>query len=358
MPTTTPRDRALCALKHEVPETIPAYVRWIDFEKFGPYFQTADYGQLFELLGNTIISFCPKYLKRDLGPHGKFCHCLPESLWGVPEGCEGTYTNGIARPFAAAATVADIERFDWPSGTDWDFAALRELLAGERRHARLSPSWMPVFSRLCQLFGMEQAMINLHEAPALIEAALDRVDRFYTDFYSRLLEVCGDELEIFGLGDDFAGNDGMLISPKHWRKLFKPLYAKWFAMAKAKGLFTFMHCCGNLREVLPDLIEIGLDAWQTVQTHLPRQDAATLKAEYGDRLTFVGAIDTTNILGSTPAEQVREHTRRQLELLGRGGGYFCAPDHTIMPEVPPENLAALYDTCREFRMEGYTLLSY
>jgi uroporphyrinogen decarboxylase len=354
---TIPRDRALCALKHEVPETVPAYVRWIDFEKFGPFFQAADYGQLLERLGNTIVSFCPKYHKREVGPYGKFCHCLPEALWGAPEGFESTYTNSVARPFAAAESEADLERFDWPSGTEWDFSGLRDLLTQETRHARLSPSWMPVFSRLCQLFGMEQAMINLYEAPKLIEAALDRVDRFYTDFYARLLEVCGDRLEIFGLGDDFAGNDGMLFSPVLWRRLFKPLYAKWFGMAKAKGLYTFMHCCGNLRAVLPDLIDIGLDAWQTVQTHLPRQDAATLKAEFGRHLTFVGAIDTTNVLGSKTAAEVREHTRRQLELLGEGGGYICAPDHTIMPEVPGENLAALYDACRDFRKGGYTWLS-
>jgi uroporphyrinogen decarboxylase len=216
---------------------------------------------------------------------------------------------------------------------------------------------MPVFSGLCELFGMEQAMVNLHTNHTVIEAALAHLDDFYTAFCQHVLNSCGDQLEIFGIGDDFAGNRRLLIRPDLWRRLFRPLYAKWLGMAKARGLVTFMHSCGQMTEVLPDLIDIGLDVWQTVQTHLPGQDAALIKAEFGEHLAFVGAIDTTNVLGfATPAE-VRAHVRDQIRALGAGGGYVCAPDHTVMEEVPSENVAALYDTIAEFREPGYTLLS-
>jgi uroporphyrinogen decarboxylase len=151
---------------------------------------------------------------------------------------------------------------------------------------------------VCELFGMEEALIKLYTNRKVIEAALARLDEFYTAFYAGILDTCADELEIFGLGDDFAGNDGLLISPDLWRSLFKPLYAKWLEMAKAKGLYTFMHCCGNLMAVLPDLIDIGLDAWQTVQTHLPGQAPEIIKQQYGRQLVFIGAIDTTNILSA------------------------------------------------------------
>ena len=353
---TTPRQRALSALNHEVPDFVPAYLRHIDMEKIGPFFNAEDIDQLFDRLGNTIISFSPRYLKQPPGPYGRFCHTLLERVWGSSEELDGTFSDSFARPLAGAETISDIERFRWPSGADWDFKELRGMLGEETNYARLSPSWMPVFSRLCQLFGMERAMVNLHLAPSLIEAALEHIDQFYTEFYAGLLDECGDQLDIFGLGDDFAGNDGLLISPDIWRKLFKPLYAKWIGMAKSKGLFTFMHCCGNLIEVLPELIEIGLDAWQTVQTHLSGQSPQVLKEKFGSQLTFVGAIDTTNILWKQSAVQVSEHVRKQVESLGENGGYICAPDHTIMPEVPVENIAALYDTCRSFRKSGYTLL--
>ncbi|MFC1574345.1 uroporphyrinogen decarboxylase family protein [Candidatus Latescibacterota bacterium] len=100
---------------------------------------------------------------------------------------------------------------------------------------------------------------------------------------------------------------------------------------------------------------IRLDAWQTFQTHLSGQSPWILKEKYGNHLTLVGAIDTTNILWKQSAGQVSEHVRQHIESLGENGGYICAPDHTIMPEVPVENNTALYYTCRSFRKGGYTL---
>jgi uroporphyrinogen decarboxylase len=278
------------------------------------------------------------------------------TIWGIPEDMVGTYTDSIPRPLARAKSAADVEAFDWPSGSDYDFGAMRDQLIAEDQYASLSTSWNPVFSRLCELFGMENAMVNLHTNRPVVEAALARLDHFYTEFYTGILDSCGDQLDIFGLGDDFAGNDGLLIPPDLWRRLFKPLYAKWLGMAKSRGLFTFMHACGNLTDVLPDLIDIGLDAWQTVQTHLDGQGPELLKKAYGSQLTFIGAIDTTNILGRATPDEVRDHVGAQISALGRGGGYICAPDHTIMSEVSSENVVALYDACREFRGKGYTTL--
>jgi uroporphyrinogen decarboxylase len=354
----TPRGRAMAALTHRVPDRIPAYVRnVVGWERHAAYFGVATLDELMERLGNAIVSFVPAYTAAEppVQP-GELSPGLP-LIWGVPEQYAGTYTDSWPRPLARAETTAEVDAYDWPSASEsaWDFAGMREQLVADTTHARMSPSWMPVFSRLCELFGMEQAMVNLHSNRPVVDAALAHLDEFYTEFYHHVLNTCGDQLEIFGIGDDFAGNHRLLIRPGLWRTLFKPLYAKWLGMAKEHGLVTFMHSCGQMTEVLPDLVDIGLDVWQTVQTHLPGQGAAFIKAEYGERLAFVGAIDTTNVLGfATPAE-VRAHVRGQILALGEGGGYVCAPDHTVMEEVPPENVAALYDTIAEFRRPGYTL---
>ena len=355
----TQRERALAALKHEVPDRIPAYIRnLMEPERHMAHLGVSTREELFERVGNTIVSFTPAYLMGKEAPQhaGRYSPVLVSTIWGVSEDTMGTYTDSMPRPLAHAETIAHVEAFHWPSGNDWDFAGMREELMVEKTYARLSPSWMPVFSRLCELFGMEKAMVNLYTNRPVIEAALAHLDEFYTDFYRNILETCGDQLDIFGLGDDFAGNYGVLIQPELWRSLFKPLYAKWLGMAKAKGLLTFMHCCGNLMDVMPDLIDIGLDAWQTVQTHLPGQSAEYIKKAFGRHLTFVGAIDTTNVLGVGTPDEVRQHVHTQIRALGRGGGYICAPDHTIMSEVPSENVRALYEACAEFREVGYTLL--
>jgi uroporphyrinogen decarboxylase len=355
-----PRERVLAAFRHEVPDTVPAYVRNImEWERHAEHFGVSSPDDLFALLGNAIRSFdpaCLVELETRAGTGSDKDTRVKLTVWGVPNATRGTYTDTILRPLTHAETVSDVEAFKWPSGEEWDFDEMRQQLLAEKTCARLSPSWTPVFSRLCEVFGMEKAMVSLYTNRPLIEAALAHIDRFYTEFYGNILDTCGDLLDIFGLGDDFAGNDGMLIAPDLWRELFKPLYAKWLGMAKAKGLFTFMHSCGKIIDVLPDLIDIGLDAWQTVQTHLPGQSAAYIQREFGKHLTFVGAIDTTNVLGSATPDEVRQHVHAQIRALGAGGGYICAPDHTIMSAVPSENIAALYDGCREFRGNGYTLL--
>lgn len=353
-----PRVRAMAALGHQVPNVIPAHVRnIIDWEPYAAHFGITGWDELMDRLGETIVSFVPAYTSTDLPLLPKeHSHGLP-AIWGIPDELAGTYSDSVPRPLASATTVADVDAYAWPLASEsaWDFAGMRQSLLADQTHARLGPTWMPVFSRLCELFGMEQAMVNLYTNRPVIEAALAHLDEFYTEFYRHMLDICGDQLELFGIGDDFAGNKGLLIRPDLWRALFKPLYAKWLGMAKASGLVTFMHSCGQITEVLPDLIDSGLDVWQTVQTHLPGQGAAHIKAEFGRHLAFVGAIDTTNVLGSSSPDEVHAHVREQIMVLGEGGGYICGPDHTIMENVPPENVAAMYEAIAEFRAAGYTL---
>ena len=356
---TTPRQRVLTTLGHAVPDRIPAYVRKVhDWPRHAAALGVTTLAELMDRLGNTIVSFAPGYLAAESSvPAEEYMPGMP-SIWGIAGDVEPySYSDALPRPLAHAATVADVDAYPWPSADaeEWDFAGMHWALSNDRLHARLSPSWNPVFSQLCGLFGMEQAMVNLRWNKAVIEAALARLDDFYTMFYSHMLDACGDQLELFGLGDDFAANRGLLIRPDEWRRLLLPLYAKWLRMAKDRGLRTLMHSCGRIVDVLPDLIDSGLDAWQTVQTHLPDQDPQSLKSRFGSHLTFVGAIDTTNILGLGSPEQVRQHVDDQICQLGRGGGYICGPDHTILEEVPTENVIALYSAIAGFRQPGYTL---
>jgi uroporphyrinogen decarboxylase len=314
--------------------------------------------ELMDLLGNTIVSFAPSYLAAEPPTAAEEYSPGMPAIWGIAGDVEPySYSDALPRPLAFATTVKDVDAYCWPSGdaSAWDFLGMHRALSSDRSHARLSPSWNPVFSQLCGLFGMEQAMVNLRWNRVVVEAALAHLDDFYTAFYGNMLEACGGQLELFGLGDDFAGNRGLLLHPADWRCLLLPLYAKWLAMAKARGLSTLMHCCGRIIDVLPDLIDCGLDAWQTVQCHLPDQDPRQLKVRFGHNLTFVGGIDTTNVLGLGTPDEVRRHVEQQIRLLGLEGGYICGPDHTILEGVPTENVVALYSTISGFRQSECTL---
>jgi uroporphyrinogen decarboxylase len=190
--------------------------------------------------------------------------------------------------------------------------------------------------------------------PLLFEAALGQVFRHTFDYCQRFLAACGDALHILYLGDDFATQRGLMISPKLWRKYLKPRYARLFDLGKRAGKFVWFHACGDVTAVLPDLIDIGVDVWETVQLHTLPISPDQLKHEYGKHLTFFGGTNTQRLPFATP-EEVRAEVIRCIEALGEGGGYICGPDHHIKPDVPPANAIALFDSATGFRQDGYTL---
>ena len=202
---------------------------------------------------------------------------------------------------------------------------------------------------LFNLFGMEEALVALNLEPNRIEAALARIEELTLGFCGRMIDAAGVDGEIFWFGDDFASQKGMLISPGHWRRYLKPVYRKVFELAKRKGMKVWFHSCGTFRPVFPDLIEIGMDIWETAQVHLPGNEPEALKREFGRDITFYGGINTQTTLPHGTPEQVRAEVRDRVRVLGKGGGYICSSDHAILPDVPFENVLAMIDEARKTR---------
>jgi uroporphyrinogen decarboxylase len=191
--------------------------------------------------------------------------------------------------------------------------------------------------------GMQGALVKMIAEPAVFEACVERVLAFSTSYVERFIQAVGPKLDILYLADDFASQRGLLMSPDLWRKMLKPRYAQLFALGKRAGLPIWFHACGDVSAVLPDLIDIGMDVWETVQLHTLPMPPAELKREYGRHLTFFGGVNTQRLPFLTPS-QVREEVLRCIDVLGHGGGYIVGPDHHIKPDVPPENTLALFDT--------------
>ncbi len=143
-----------------------------------------------------------------------------------------------------------------------------------------------------------------------------------------------------------------MISPEHWRRFLKPTYRKVFELLKSYGLKVWFHSCGQFRPVMSDLIDIGMDVWETVQTHLPGNEPEILKREYGEHITFYGGISTQRTLPFGTVDDVRREVRERIRVLGRGGGYIVGPDHGIMPDVPVENVLAMFDEARKFSFDS------
>jgi uroporphyrinogen decarboxylase len=140
----------------------------------------------------------------------------------------------------------------------------------------------------------------------------------------------------------------MIMGPRLWREFMKPRLAAMYARAKKNGKFIIQHSCGDIGEVFPDLIEIGLDCYQTVQPEI--YNLREIKKKYGDRLAFWGAVSTQRDLPARTPEELRRIIHETAEIMRPGGGYILAPTHAVPRDVPPENVVAALDA---FRQEAY-----
>lgn len=348
----TSKERVIAALNHSIPDRIPAYAISIDIpglaQKLG--FKTNE--QLYKHLGFDLRTVLPRYIG---GPERSEGTRAFECFFFNKDGGASYSDTLCSRPLQYAQSVRDVECYSWPDPKWWDYGyinkGINEISEGA---AIIVDGWNPVFCQLMKLFGMETCLMNLVLNPSLIEAALEYIEDFYLDYYKRLFEEAKGKALIFSMGDDFASQRGMLISPDAWRKFFKPVYKKIFDLAKSYNFYVWFHSCGTFREVLPDMIDIGMDVWETVQAHLPGNEPEILKREYGKDITFFGGISTQNTLPYGSPEDVRKEVRERIKILGRDGGYICGADHHIKEDVSIENVLALYSEVLAFRYEGCT----
>jgi uroporphyrinogen decarboxylase len=345
----TPRERVLAAIRHELPDRIPVDAITVE--------NVTDIAAYLGISPDTVIErlgldgrICSAWLY--LGERRTDSHGVALSEWGTY--IADDYGTSHHHPLERVSNLAEVERYPWPDPLAYNFADAAELARRDgATYAVRGPYWKPLFCTVCDLFGMEEAMVRMMTEPDLFEAVLERVTVYTEAFCERLLDACGDAVPIFCLGDDFATQRGMMISPERWREFLKPRYARLFTLAKRRGKFVWFHSCGDITSVLPDLIDIGLDVWETVQLHTLPMSPVALKREFGRHITFFGAVSTQRLPFVTP-NAVREETLRCIELLGEGGGYICGPDHHVKPDVSPENTLALFDTATAFCAAGYT----
>lgn len=342
------RERTLTAIRHDIPDRIPVDAICVENLPEIARFLSTDADSVLERLdldGRIVAAPCAA--PAVYGPDGE-----PLTEWLSSAVLDYGTTHRF--PLANASSVREVERYPWPSPRWYDYdtaATVARHLA--QSYAVRGPYWKPLFCQAASLMGLETALECMITRPAIFEAVLEAITEHTLEYCRMLLEACGDDLCILCLADDFATQRGLMMRPDHWRRYLKPRYARLFSLGKSTGRPVWFHACGDVTPVLPDLIEIGMDVWETVQLHTLSIPATQLKREYGKDITFFGGVATQR-LPFASEDEVREETLRCIELLGKGGGYICGPDHHIKPDVPPRNVLALFDTAREFRREGYT----
>ena len=193
-----------------------------------------------------------------------------------------------------------------------------------------------LFERAWTLTGMENLLVYMLTEPDFVDALLDRILAFHLKVLDIFLAY---DFDCVYFGDDWGQQRGLIMGPALWRRFIKPRLAEMYGAVKKAGRFIAQHSCGDIREVLPDVIDIGLDIYQTFQPEI--YDLQETKARYGDRLSFWGGISTQRLLPFASPEGVIQKAVETIQIVGRGGGYIAGPTHAIPGDVPPENIDAL-----------------
>jgi uroporphyrinogen decarboxylase len=197
---------------------------------------------------------------------------------------------------------------------------------------------------------MEKFLFNMATEQDFAQELLNRINKLCMTNMEHFLDQCGDVIDIIKIGDDLGTQENLMISPRMYRKMLKPLHADMIALIKQKTKAkVFFHTDGDVFNLVDDFIEIGVDILNPIQTSAGKMsNLVELKKQYNQRIIFCGAIDTQIILPHGSPEEVKQEVRRVINILGQGGGYMVATVHTVMNEVPAENVLAMVDAVEEF----------
>lgn len=377
----TSRERVTAVLHHKVPDRVPIIIGTSNATsiKMGTYqklkkligVQAADrYLYAWQELGTAAVDEATlQRLHSDVRP---VLDSHPDSTWeananrrpgepfidswgiGQVELAPGEWSPHI-NPLADAKTIADLEAFNWPDMDDpTRVAGVQEAaarLAAENEYAIMAAPWLLFpFERAIQMQRMDTFMMNMVERPDFALALLAKITALCKQLMGYFLRELGNHVDIIKIGDDLGTQESLLISPNMYRRFLKPFHADYIAFIKAHtNAKVFFHTDGDVFPLIDDFVEIGVDILNPIQTSAGRMsDLAELKKRWGQNIIFCGGIDTHQVLPyGTPAD-VRREVRRVMEALGAGGGYMVAAVHTIMNDVPPENVLAMVDAVREY----------
>jgi uroporphyrinogen decarboxylase len=345
-----PKERVLAALNHQTTDRVPIALcsgYWDANLEQGlkEYFYLRGTDTLHAFFGIDAYWVEPVYRGPafDLDDSG---HRL--GIYGTPEYSQ-TYSQALARPLAAVTSVAEIEAYPWPQIDHFDFSTVTHFANLYRDYAIVSPRrWSPTFDQIADLTGFETAMMYLVTQPKIVEAMVEAITHWNCIMWEHVLDAAPGLIDICYVGDDPAGQLDMLISPKLWRRFFKPAFRRLFSVAKARGVKVMFHMCGNATAIIPDLIEIGVDVLMPVQVSAQGMEPLRLKQAYGKDISFWGAIDTQHVLPESTPQQVRAEVRRMIDVLGKDGGYILSSSHNLTSDIPIENIWAMYDEAARY----------
>jgi uroporphyrinogen decarboxylase len=268
----------------------------------------------------------------------------------------GLYFSVVRVPLSDPnLTADDIKKHPWPNMADPErIAGLRELAESYRAAGygvMLKDPFAGIFEMSQRVVGMENILIMMALRKSVAGALFDQLLELKLSFWDMALPQLADVVDVISQADDYGTQESQLISPDMFREQIKPRLKILFDRVKAlaPNAKRFFHSCGNVRPLLPDYIEIGVEILNPVHIRARGMEPAALKREFGTDLVFWGGgVDTQGVLPNGTPQEVKDDVRRNIEALAPGGGYVFNTVHNIQADVPPQNIIAMWEALQEY----------
>lgn len=377
------RDRALIALDHREPDRIPfdlgsVQVTGIHVTAYRNLRQALGLPETDTELCDTIqqLAMAEDDFVQRLGIDFRGLYPLNSHNWGIEEVDEGEYWSyrdewGITHQLfkehgfyysimnvplpKSYPSREDIENFPWPDmGASWRINGLRELAQRYREQGYavvLKDAFAGIFEFGQRIVGMANLLMMMSLEEEHAGYLFDKLLQLKLDYWQTTLMELGDLVDVVTYADDYGTQKSQLISPAMFRKQLKPRVRQVFEIQTklAPHAKRFFHSDGNVRPLIPDFIEMGVQILNPIQTTAANMDPVAIKREYGQDLAFWGGgVDTQGTLPLGTPQDVKDDVRRSIEALAPGGGYVFNTVHNIQADVPPQNIIAMWEALQEF----------
>jgi len=369
----THRERVLTALAHKEPDRVP-----LDLGGSAYSINDAHYFQLKKYLGiegdiepyrrghtgnyydervlEALDIDCrhvgmksPSNFQVRINPDGTFT-----DEWGIPMVRSGVHMSVIGHPLAGAE-IGDLDTYPWPDPyAPGRTAGLRERASHYRQHTDCAlvsraPASGGLFEIGCFLRGTDVFLMDLVANKLFAHKLLEKISGVFLGLLDVSLSAIGDLVDIVTWGEDLAHQRGTFFSLKTYREMLKPHHTRIFTQVKrqAPNAKVMFHCCGSARPLIPDLNEAGADIIQSVQPLADGMDSFELKRDFGNRVSFQGAIDVQKAMIGTLTD-VETEVKTRLRAFAPGGGYILTTSNNVQEDIPPENLVHLFRCAKEW----------
>ena len=341
----TPRERVLQAIDHRPTDRAPAdygahqTVTDALIGKLG----LQDTEELLRVLGVDMRRIGCNYGQPDTGPDADG---YMRTMWGAKRRDEdpGDGQPNYLSPFHEDTTVDDVHAHAWPDPGLLDYSMVREQCRNHHgEYATYGAPWSPFFHEVGWLIGQEEFMVWMHTKPHVVQAIIQHFVDYEVEATRLFLESADGMIDIAYFGNDFGTQRGLFIDPRMWQAFIRKPLKRYFDISHDFGCKAMKHSCGAIRDIIPWLIEDGVDVLDPIQVAATGMDLAGLVRDFGADVCFHGGVDTQRTLPFGSTDNVRTEVRSYLDVTKDRGGYILCGSQEFIEDIPLDNILAMYD---------------